>query len=116
MMNQGPITPEAFIAQIASTVIGGVKKVMQEQPAKTYEVYRQTNTGPVTQSVSLPQMLAELTDQVKVSCELTRCQIAMDQQVIHATEALRAEIEENRKLASRITKKNRRKADDDEDE
>ncbi len=109
-------TPEAFIAQIASTVIEGTKKLLAEQPTKVYPVFRHTPTGPVTQSTSLPQMLAELTDQIKVLNELMRYEIGLQQQVGQVTESLRIELEENRKLAQKITKRNKRKVEEEEDD
>ena len=114
------MTPDDFIAQIvnatANQVLNGVKTALRDQPVKMYDVYRQTQTGPVTQSVSLPQMLAELTDNIKVQSELTRAYIGLLHQVGQATESLRIEIEENRKLASKITKRNKRKIEEEEDE
>ncbi len=111
-----PLTPEQFIAQISATVIGGVKAMMDNKPVQEYSVLRQTPTGPATQKTSLPQMLAELTDTLKVNNDLMRYLIQLNQQVGSATESLRIELEENRKLAQKLTKRNRRKIEIEDEE
>lgn len=117
MFDPQRMTPEIFISQIAETVIGGVKKALSDQPVKMYDVYRQTPTGPVTQSTSLPQILAELTDTLKINNDLMRYLIGLQTQVGQVTEGLKIELEENRKLATKITKRNKRKiVEEDEDE
>lgn len=116
MFEQAPkLTPDMFIAQIVSQVIGGVKKELSAKPVQNYEVLRQTPTGPVTQQTTLPQMLAELTDQLKVANEMQRYSMALIQQHGQATELLRIEMEEFRKLAQKSVKKSKRKDDDDDE-
>lgn len=118
-----PTTPEIFAAQIATAVVGGVKEYMSKKPTQEYVVIRQTPTGPVTQQTSLPQMMAELTDQLKVQNDIKRYELNLLQQIgqVNETlrveiESLRAELEENRKLAQRITKRNKKKFEDDGDD
>ncbi len=118
-----PITPEAFAAQIATAVMGGMKDFMSKKPTQEYVVIRQTPTGPVTQQTSLPQIMAELTDQLKAQNEIKRYELNLMQQlgqVVESTkievEGLRTELEENRKLAQRIQKRNKKKFEDDDDD
>ncbi len=116
--NKAPLTPEQFIAQISATVVNGVKVFLDNKPVQKYSVLRQSPTGPVTQSTDLAQLLAELSDTVRVNNDLMRYLIQLNQQVGSATESLRIELEENRKLAQKLTKRNRRKIEieDEEDE
>ncbi len=110
------MTPEAFVGQIAEAVLAGVKTTLNDRPPQWYDIQRQTPTGPIAQKVQLPQILAELTDTLKVNNELLRYFIGLQQQVGQVTEALKIELEENRKLAVKVTKKNKRKFAEDEDD
>ncbi len=114
--HKAPLTPEQFIAQISAAVVSSVKTMMDNKPVQEYSVLRQTPTGPATQKTSLPQMLAELTDTLKVNNGLMQYLIQLNQQVGQATESLRIELEENRKLAQKITKRNRRKIEIEEED
>lgn len=120
-MDPGKLTPEAFAAHIAATaaqtVIAGVREILNKKPVQEYTVLRQTPTGPVTQQTSLTQMIAELTDVIKIQNDMVRYQMALGQQVGQEMQALRMELEEHRKMAQKISKKSKRKAaDDDEDD
>ncbi len=65
------MTPEVFVQQIAeaaaASVLNGVKTILNDRPPQWYDVTRQTPTGTVQQKVQLPQMIAELTDVMKVN-------------------------------------------------
>lgn len=114
-----PMTPEAFVKQIAeaaaNSVLSGVKTLLSEKPPQWYDVTRQTQTGPVQQKVQLPQMLAELTDTLKVNNALLQYLIGLQQQVGQVTESLAIELEEVRKMSPRA-KKSKRKFPEDEEE
>ena len=108
--------PEEFIARIASVVVSDMKKFHAERPEQKYMVHRQTPNGPVTQQVSLPQMLAELTDALRVQNDLKKYEFTLTQKMGQVIEDLKIELEENRKLAAKITKSNKRKKEEDEDD
>lgn len=108
------MTPEAFVSQIASAaaalVTDSVKTILTDRPPPWYDVTRQTAAGPVQQKVQLPQMIAELTDAVKVNNDLLRYFIGLQTQVGQVTEGLKIEMEKSRK------KRGKRKSDDEEEE
>lgn len=108
------LTPEMFIAQIAAQVLSGVKKELSAKPVQSYEVLRQSPTGPVTQQTTLPQMLAELTDQLKIQNGMKQYELAILQQHSQETAGLKTEMEEFRKLAQKSARRSKRKDDDDE--
>lgn len=124
-MDPGKLTPEAFAAHIAASaaqavtqsVMAGVREILNNKPVQEHKVLRQTPTGPVTQQTSLTQMIAELTDVIKIQNDMMRYQMALGQQVGQEMQALRMELEEHRKMAQKISKKGKRKTvDDDEDD
>ncbi len=110
------MSPESFIAQITASVAADIKKFLADKPPPIYDVIRQTPTGPITQKVQLPQMIAELTDTLKTSNDIQRYMIALLQQVGQVTEALKIEIEESRKQAKKKKRKVVEVDDDEEDE
>ncbi len=106
--------PEDFIAQIASTVLAGVDAALNKpKPSQQYTVVRQTQAGPVTQQTSLPQALAELTDQMKIANELKRYELSLMQKVGQVTEDLKIELEQSRKLAKKMAKQSAKEEEDD---
>ncbi len=114
--SKSPMSPEAFIAQITASVSADIKKFLAEKPPQYYDVIRQTPTGPVNQKVQLPQIIAELTDTIKISNDIQRYMIALLQQVGQVTEALKIEVEESRKSAKKKKRKIIEVDDDEEDE
>ncbi len=115
------MSPQVFIQQIvdatAAKVGAAVQTLIKETPARIYDVIRQTPAGPVQQQITLQQMLAELTDTMKVSNDLAKQSITMQQYNLQAIGALYTELQENRKLAQKMVKKKKRVVEeDDEDE
>lgn len=114
---QGQTTPEMFAQLleklitpgVAEKVINGVKTLLREAPTKLYDVFRQTPTGGVPQSISLPQALVELTDQLKIQNELQRY-------AIQVSERLTAELQENRKFGVKVLKRQKQREDEDDEQ
>lgn len=110
--NGAPFSPEEFAkylskiitTEVSERVGATVKQFLKEAPVKLYEVLRRTSAGQKTQQVSLPQALVELTDELKIDNELKR-------ELINQNAALTQELSENRRIGSKILKRNR--ADED---
>lgn len=104
--------PEEFVKVLAEKVgkivTDGVTQMLRDKPNVKYDVVRQTPQGPVATKVELSQILAELTDAMKVANDLARMGI-------QSTAVLVSELQEHRKLADKIRGR-RSKAGDDERE
>jgi len=105
-------TPESF-AQLQSKlitpeIISGVKTLLRDAPTKFYEVFRQTPNGITPQQISLPQAIAELTDQLKIHAEILKLEMRAIAELSH-------ELQENRKIGSKLLKRQKLKDEEDED-
>ena len=104
----GGMSPQEFIQQIAEAV---ARKIAQGPP-KLFDVKRVDPDGKArTEQVTLPQAMADLSDQLKIKNELSKIEI-------ETMIGLRDELEQNRKIGRQMLKSNRKKAaaDDDEDD
>lgn len=114
MFPDGKTTPEAFAIFLAEQVVGKlspqIKHFLREAPTKLYDVLRQTPQGPVQQQVSLPQMLAELTDAMRVQSYLSSEQLKANSELLKEARLLREELKRSRNLAKKMAY-----SDDDEE-
>ena len=103
-------TPESFGNWLADVLLAklnpAIKQMLREAPTKLYDIIRQTPTGPVQQQVSLSQMMAELTDALKVQSyfsseelKLKVEQLRVQTELLKETKLLTAELKKSRKLA-----------------
>lgn len=106
-------TPESFGNWLADVLVGKIapviKQAMKEQPDRPtpqYTVLRQTSTGPVPQQTSLPQMLAELTDVMRVQSYFSSEQLKVDVETLKEIKALTTELKLSRKLAKKMALEN----------
>ncbi len=110
MFPGGKTSPEEFGLWIVEQVVGKldprIKQMLKEAPTKLYDILRQTPQGPVQQQVSLPQMLAELTDAMRVQSyfsseglKLSAEQLKLDVELLKEVKLLTAELKRSRKLA-----------------
>ena len=119
MFEASKITPENFGEYIAKLIAEKVPQILEKVTPKIFEVLRQTPTGPTKQQMSLPQALAELTDQLRMNAELEKYRIAVEQQLIIEEQKLIIELQENRKIGAEALKRHKRHKrhyDDDEED
>lgn len=106
MFPDGKTTPEAFAIFLAEQVVGKlspqIKQFLREAPTKLYDVLRQTPQGPAQQHVSLPQMLAELTDAMRVQSYFSSEQLKASTELLKETKLLRDELKKSRTLAKKM--------------
>jgi len=104
------VDPRDFIKQIADAVAAKITSA----PPKSFDVKRTALDGTVrTESVTLPQAIAALTDEMQLSNNLKAVEI-------ESIKALIGMLDENRKIGNKILKQNRKllkkRDDDDEDD
>ncbi len=114
MFPGGKTTPEEFgiwiVEQVTGKLSPQIKQMLREVPTKLFDVVRQTPTGPTQQQVSLPQMLAELTDATRVQSYFSSEQLKLSTELLKETKLLREELKKSRTLAKKMA------YEDDEEE
>ena len=115
-------TPESFAKYLASIITPDLHKAMaqeikqslKEAPKKTYDVVRQPIVGPpVRQQTDLAQLMAELTDQLRISSEVGNRMMMSNNALMESVRDLVGELKEQRKFAKKLASQ---REDDEDDE
>ncbi len=111
------MTPEEFFHQLVTRVVAGVVAGTAQSPPKVVEVKRIKQDGTTgSQQTTLQQLLAELTDQLKISNALTMKSLELITENMKVSADLIDELEANREVCEKALRKNKkRERDDDED-
>lgn len=97
------MTPDEFIRKIAEAVAAKIST----QPPKAFEVKRQNPDGQQrTEAITLPQAIAELSDNMRLANELKKIEIGTMQGLMEV-------MDENRKVGKAMLKRSRKNEEDD---
>ena len=106
---EGLITPE-----LIKNIEPMIKAALREAPKKTYDVVRQPLVGPpVRQQTDLAQLMAELTDQLRISSEIGNRTMMSNNELMKTMKDLVSELKEQRKFAKKLA---RQREDEEDDE
>ncbi len=105
-------TPEQFSKFLAGDITPGliaaveavIRTALKEAPAKTYEVIRQTPTGPVKVQIGLTQIMNDLTEQLKVSSGVQAHLANQNSLLVQSNNALILELKEHRRFAKKLAR------------
>ncbi len=106
----GQTTPEEWARVIATKVIDGLAKDIRtalkedtaRKPAQLHDVVRSTASGPVRDTVTLPQAMTTLTESIQQNSFLTHQAALANQGLIKEITELIKELKKSRAMAKRL--------------
>lgn len=104
-----------WTAMVVEGVTHNIAAFLQNRPPQQYNVTRIGPNGvPAPQTISLPQAVCELTDQMRIENGMRQIDMDLQRSGIEAMVKLREEIERNRKVGEKMLR--RHKKEDEEEE